>query len=99
MNRNAIMTAGGRFEPSLTTVFLPGCRADRNGAPCGHPHPLAMKPVPADTAHCPACGAAVADPGDPVKTEAVVTGQVKEPLLARLAFGAARILRNMAGKV
>lgn len=54
--RAVATTAAGRYEPSLTRQFLPGCRA------CGHRHPLAMTPpAPADT--CPGCGGPAGAPG------------------------------------
>lgn len=52
----------GRYEPSLDYQFLPGCRE------CGGSHPLARKPVPANTDICPDCGVQAGTPGE-VKTE------------------------------
>jgi hypothetical protein len=71
------LPARGHYEPSLRQVFLPGC------GNCGHNHPLAMKPVPVDTTHCPRCGAAVAAPAVEREEEAVLTGYHPTTLLAR----------------
>lgn len=44
-----------RFKPAMEVQLLRGCAA------CAHPHPRAMKPMPADLDHCPGCSAVVAD--------------------------------------
>lgn len=64
--RRTSLPVTGRWDPSLDLSVLPGC------APCGGPHPMALRPVPLDTDHCPRCGAAVAPPRSGVA--ASVTG-------------------------
>jgi hypothetical protein len=54
----------GKYEPWLEYQILPGCPE------CHAMHPLARKPVPQDTEHCPDCGALAAAPGPVLKEEA-----------------------------
>lgn len=81
------------FEPSLTAVKLPRCGG------CGHPHPLAMKPRPADVTKCPNCGAQVATPEGPVVVDAVLTGKSVDMRVARALHAVGRFLRTLAKRV
>ena len=82
-------SAGVHFEPSLTAVFLPGCRG------CGAPHPLAQRP-PVDSPTCLGCGAAVLPPGAPQTVPAVLTGWGPHAIVSRALIWIGQQLRDLA---
>ena len=86
---NRDTTVLGSFEPEVTHVFLPGCRA------CGGSHPLARRP-PMPAATCPDCGAAQAKPGAPIVEKAVIMGHSPVALVARASFAVGRFLTNLS---
>ena len=83
------VSAGVHYEPSLTAVFLPGCRG------CGSPHPLALKP-PLDVDACPGCGAPVGAPGEPQTVRAVLTGWGPYAAASRALIWIGQQLLNIA---
>lgn len=79
--------AAGYYEPSLSHVFLPGCRN------CGGKHP---KTRGLDTDTCPDCGEPVDAPSAPVTVRALLTGLKPSTLIARFYLWAGRSLATLA---
>jgi hypothetical protein len=82
----------GYFEPELRHTFLPGCRN------CGGSHPLARKPMPVDTEHCPDCEAPVLAPGQTHVEKAVITGSPVN-LFGRACLSLGKALTNLSKRI
>lgn len=82
--------AAGYFEPELSLTVLRGCRK------CGCKHPLAFKPVPADTTVCPSCKSPVVEPGETQVEKAVLTGYSPSTFFAKACLSIGKALTNLA---
>lgn len=81
------------LKPTLQVQVYRGCRA------CHAPHPLAMRPPPVDTDHCPACGEPVT-PVEPARdVSAWIMGAGLWPRVARVCVWACDRLAKLIERV